>query len=295
MVNKISKVQHYIQKINKYYPNLAIDTAKFNRDGQYNDVLIVNESIVFRFAKVQPAVKILRQEIRVLQNLQAHISLQIPYPLYVNIDPEVNGDGFFGYQLIPGTPLWRENFLKIPNGYARKKMAAQLASFLQSLHQISVPEIVSDLPRHDNMQEWAEMYHRIQENLYPAMRPDARRKVSEHFENFLNQPDRCVFEPRLRHGDFGTGNIIYNPESLSIVGIIDFGGIAIGDPARDFAGLHISYGEEFYEMCTSNYPEMEQAFDRVIFYCGTFALQEALFGVENDDKEAFQDGMEEYV
>ena len=295
MVNRMSKVQHYIQKINKYYPSLTIDTAKFNRDGQYNDVLIVNESLVFRFAKVQPAIKTLRQEIRVLQNLQAHISLQIPNPLYINIDPEVIGDSFVGYQMIPGNPLWRENFQKITNGYARKKMAAQLASFLQSLHQISAPEIVSDLPRRDNPQEWADMYHRIQDKLYPAMRPDARRQVSEHFENFLDQPNRYVFEPRLRHGDFGPGNIIYNPESLSIVGIIDFGGIAIGDPARDFAGLFKSYGEAFTKMCTSIYPEMEQTYDRVIFYCGTFALQEALFGVENDDKDAFQAGMEEYV
>ena len=295
MVNKLSKVQHYIQKINKYYPNLAIDTAKFNRDGQYNDVLIVNESLIFRFAKVQPAVKNLRQEIRVLQNLQAHISLQIPNPRYVNIDPEDDGDCFVGYQMIPGTPLWRENFRKITNLDARKKMAAQLASFLQSLHQISVPEIVSDLPRHDSPQEWAEMYLRIQEMLYPAMRQDARLQVSEHFENFLDQPDRYVFEPKLRHGDFGPGNLIYIPESLSIVGIIDFGAIALGDPARDFAGLFISYGEEFYRMCTSIYPEMGHTYDRVLFYCGTFALQEALFGVENDDNDAYHAGMEEYV
>jgi aminoglycoside 2''-phosphotransferase len=40
---------------------------------------------------------------------------------------------------------------------------------------------------------------------------------------------------------------------------------------------------------------MEQAYERVKFYCGTFALQEALFGIENDDRDAFQAGMEEYV
>ncbi|MBN1640270.1 MAG: hypothetical protein JXA09_03465 [Anaerolineae bacterium] len=35
--------------------------------------------------------------------------------------------------------------------------------------------------------------------------------------------------------------------------------------------------------------------DRVRFYCGTFALREALFGVENDEPEANRDGMAEYV
>ena len=39
----------------------------------------------------------------------------------------------------------------------------------------------------------------------------------------------------------------------------------------------------------------QPALPRVRFYCGTFALQEALFGVENDDRQAFQDGIATYV
>jgi aminoglycoside 2''-phosphotransferase len=33
----------------------------------------------------------------------------------------------------------------------------------------------------------------------------------------------------------------------------------------------------------------------VQFYVGTFALQEALFGIENGDREAFQSGIADYV
>jgi aminoglycoside 2''-phosphotransferase len=139
------------------------------------------------------------------------------------------------------------------------------------------------------------MYHRIRAKLFAYMRPDARQRVAKHFEDFLDNPDRYKFEPMLRHGDFGTGNIIYDPERLSVVGIIDFGGTGLGDPASDFAGLYISYGETFYRQCYSVYPEMEEALERVRFYCGTFALQEALFGLENGNQEAFQNGIAEYV
>ncbi|MCP4426075.1 MAG: phosphotransferase [Chloroflexi bacterium] len=38
-----------------------------------------------------------------------------------------------------------------------------------------------------------------------------------------------TYKPSLRHGDFGTGNILYNPQRQAISGIIDFG----------FAGLAI--------------------------------------------------------
>jgi len=42
-------------------------------------------------------------------------------------------------------------------------------------------------------------------------------------------------------------------------------------------------------------PEMHAALDRVAFYRGTFALQEALFGIENNDTEAFHAGLEAYT
>ena len=37
------------------------------------------------------------------------------------------------------------------------------------------------------------------------------------------------------------------------------------------------------------------ALGRVAFYRGTFALQEALFGVENGDEEAFRAGIAPYM
>jgi aminoglycoside 2''-phosphotransferase len=127
------------------------------------------------------------------------------------------------------------------------------------------------------------------------MREDARRDVSVHFRSYLDRSEGYGFEPRLRHGDFGTGNILYDPGSLSITGIIDFGGVGLGDPAVDFAGLYISYGSEFYRDCCQVYPQMRTSLNRVHFYCGTFALQEALFGVENGDEVAFQAGIADYI
>lgn len=63
----------------------------------------------------------------------------------------------------------------------------------------------------------------------------------------------------------------------------------------DLAGLYTSYGEVFYQHCCTTYPAMAAALDRVHFYCDTFALEEALFGLKNGDEEAFHSGMEEYV
>ena len=75
-----------------------------------------------------------------------------------------------------------------------------------------------------------------------------------------------------------------NPETSRISGIIDFGGSGLGDPAYDFAGILSSYGREFFDMCMNLYPNGDEISERVKFYKSTFALQEALHGIENGDR-----------
>lgn len=96
------------------------------------------------------------------------------------------------------------------------------------------------------------------------------------------------------HGDFGATNILWNPDTYNISGIIDFCGSGIGNPAYDFAGILSSYGEEFFNMCLNLYPNGTEIAERVKFYRSTFALQEALHGVENGDVEAFENGIKAY-
>jgi aminoglycoside 2''-phosphotransferase len=126
------------------------------------------------------------------------------------------------------------------------------------------------------------------------MRPAARRQVTEHFEAYFADAASYAFKPVLRHGDFGTSNILYEPSTLTVQGVLDFGMTCLGDPAIDFAGL-ATMGEAFYRRCSAFYPAMAHSRHRVDFYRGIFALYEALFGVEHDDEEAFRNGMEEFM
>jgi aminoglycoside 2''-phosphotransferase len=297
---RMDRIQAHIQTIRQHYPALEIRTAASNQDGQYNDVLVVDAGpsgegvLVFRFARVPVAIQTLRHEIALQISLQDRLPLPIPEPVYTHVDTDVVGEAFVGYRMIPGRPLWREAFRVIGDAAARERMARQLADFLHALHHTPAEAIPVALPRHETVEEMADLYGRIRDRLFAHMRPDARRQVTAHFQPFVEAPDRYPFEPRLRHGDFGTGNILYDPETLSIAGILDFGSAGIGDPAVDFAGLFACYEEAFYRQCSAVYPEMEQALDRVHFYRGTFALQEALFGIENDDRGAFERGMAAY-
>jgi len=77
-----------------------------------------------------------------------------------------------------------------------------------------------------------------------------------------------------------------------VTGIIDFTSAAAGDPAYDLAGLLACYGEAFVRSCARRYPAIDGLWGRIRHYAGRFALEEALFGVENGDDEALRAGLE---
>lgn len=284
-----------LQLIHNLYPELPIETIRYNSDGQNNDILILNESIIFRFPKYVGAVQELKRETSVLQSIAPYLPLPTPHPIYRSSDSETVGKVFSGYRMLPGEPLWRETLRSIAEEATVQFLATQLGTFLKALHSVPISAApVDELPL-VGYDTWADMYQRIQQKLFPSMRPDACQWTTRHFETFLNNPHNFTFKQTLIHGDFGSSNILFNAESQAISGIIDFSSVSLGDPANDFAALAMSYGDDFLMRLQQVYPAVEACLDRAHFYRGTFALQEALFGSENGDEEAFKSGLAEYV
>ncbi len=290
------KVRYFTKRINQGYPELKINEVDVIDHGQNNDVLVINDALVFRFPKYMKAFQKLRKETSILVFLKNRLPLPIPSPNYYSFERLEAGWVFTGYKKIQGYPLWTKDFCGISDPCTIKELASQLTGFLTELHSLPVEDvkkIISENPISIS-EEVAGLYERIQQKLYRYMRDDAKNEVTLLFEGFLKDEANLKFEPSLIHGDFGASNILWDAEERKISGIIDFGEACIGDPAYDFAGLLSSYGESFYHTCLSLYPNGDQVSNRVAFYRGTFALQEALHGVENDDKEAFENGMKDY-
>lgn len=285
----------YKQHIEKEFPNLSIHSIEHNEIGQNNDVLIVNRELVFRFPKYEAGIRELAEEVRILRFVRERVSLPIPEPVYCCFSADRVGHAFAGYRMIPGEPLWNPALQSIGDIRARQRLAVQLGTFLRELHSIPTNERQQFAqPRHGGISAWSDLYERIRGKLFPHMREEARRDVANHFERFLGEPKHAAIPHVLIHGDFGTSNIIWEPDKQSIAGIIDFGGFCLDDPAVDFAALAGSYGISFVRMTAEAYPNLEALLPRVDFYAGTFALQEALFGLENQDEEAFKSGIASY-
>ncbi len=285
-------MEKYIDRIKQVYPSLSIQKCQLNEIGQNNDVLIVNESIVFRFPKYEKGIGSLKKETEILEAIKNTVSIPIPIPIYQSFEKGEVGKVFVGYELIQGSPLWKASFGSINNQEVLKRLASQLVNFLIEIHSISKNKL--PLEETDPREQMVNLYQRIQNKLYPFMREEAQQQVSQSFEIFLHSVAFSNLNTTLVHGDFGATNILWEPSNYKVSGIIDFGGSGIGDPAYDFAGILSSYGEDFFNMCLNLYPNGMEISERVTFYRSTFALQEALHGVENDDVEAFENGIKEY-
>ncbi|MDH5159541.1 phosphotransferase family protein [Heyndrickxia oleronia] len=285
-----------IENIQLVYSDLSIEDFYANEIGQNNDVLIVNHSLVFRFPKYENGIIQLRRETEILKYIKDIVSTPIPNPIYQYFGELEPGKVFTGYNLIDGVPLWKESLIGIKSVEMMKGLAVQLVSFLVELHSISGEKVRRDLnlkvrnPR----EEMYNLYDKIQTKLFPYIREDAKKEVSQSFETFLKGKSFSNLDITLIHGDFGASNILWNPETSRISGIIDFGGSGLGDPAYDFAGILSSYGREFFDMCMSLYPNGDEISERVKFYKSTFAFQEAIHGIENGDTQAFESGIKDY-
>ncbi len=291
----MDKIANYLQAIGEQYPDFAIARAHIlSEDGQFNDVLLVNEGYIFRFPKYAGGIGSLNTEATILRYIGGRVPLRVPDPVYLSAETQTVGRAFMGYRMVPGEVLWGEIVAGIRDERTLRGMAAQLADFLHTLHCLPVEPLGLALPVNDTPAEWAEMYAAFRSHLFPFMRPDARDWVCAHFEAYLDDPGLQAFEPSLRHGDFGPSNILYDREAWRISGVIDFGSAGVGDPAVDLAAASC-YGPPIFRAFCQVYPADAAMLQRARFYKGTFALQEALHGIRSGDREAFESGIAAYV
>ena len=98
--------ESYLQSTREEYPDLVIHEASLNsREGQYNDLLITNQQLVFRFPKFEAGLATLRREVHLLEQLRGMLPLPIPDPVYISRNTSTIGKVFMGYHRIPGEPL----------------------------------------------------------------------------------------------------------------------------------------------------------------------------------------------
>lgn len=269
----------YEERVRRLAPEVTVSSIAVNRDGLLNDVVIVNNELVFRFPKHEYGFKHLKDEASILRLLRDYVALDIPSPLYET-------DDCLAYRLIPGETLRRDLLMRLPEG-DRQAVADQLAQFLKELHGVPVGEVTDfEIPMADALMKyegWVKAYESIREKVFPLLMPHVRDWVTEHFESHLAERSNFEYELKMVDTDLPPYHIMFDRRRKRVNGVIDFGCAGLGDPAIDFGVIIYHYGESFMDRLYGVYPEAETYLKRARFYAGAHEVRWLLTGIKKND------------
>lgn len=267
-------------------PSLAGQEVALLGGGESNIVLLVGGQHVFRFPRTETALTNLKREAALLARLADSAPLPIPRPTHACTEGRLGGV-FLGYRVVQGQSFRREDWLSL-TATERAQTAADLGRFLRWLH-VRAASDAADLPLRRGIagrEHWRDMHAEFTTKLFPLMSGAGREAVSARYAEYQTTGKAGAADgwQALVHGDFGPSNILWDPESRRITGVIDFGSAGLGDPAVDIAALvgPVSY-EGIFELLTPSYPEAGALLSRAQYYASTFALQEALYALSARD------------
>ena len=86
-----------LREIRRCCPDLVVETVQLG-GGEFNDVLVVNKTLIFRFPRSVDGVKRLQVELAALGAIQGHVSLRVPDPTFVGENMQTPGRAFLGYR-----------------------------------------------------------------------------------------------------------------------------------------------------------------------------------------------------
>jgi len=266
------------------FPHILKPRIKFHYHGTYN-VYLIEEKYLFRFPSgilpIDEQQRLVRREASLLEKLRNHLTYSIPTPEFVNTR---SNTPFMGYQMIPGVSLSRH--YESTTVEQQRFLGKQVGGFLSQLHAIDrsdvgIGEDGSYRPE-ESRTEYRGVLTRVQDIVFPDLSKSEKDWTEALFNDFLDSEENFGFEPVLIHGDFDTSNILVNPATFTITGIIDFEECRVYDPAADF--IFLSEGAEFLTSLLHSYTGKidSRLGKRVLFRLGRQPFIYILWGVEHE-------------
>jgi len=277
--------------LKEFFPNLSKKNLKFFYHGTYNVFQIENRFIA-RFPdkslRNEKGAQLIKNEIEILNLLSTYLSFNIPKPLHFSLNIE---NPFMVYEKIPGISL-SKCFNEIKTSQ-KQKIAHQIAYFLSELHSLRLDESskIEPLSTEDYRDYWLNISIEMKKEIFPKLNSEQKNWLDNVFSNFLDDRQNFKFTPCVIHGDFDTSNILVDPNSYNITGIIDFEESSIFDPAADF--LFYDEGDKFLKQILENYKGIkEKSFlNRMKFlFCRT-CVPYFQFGLKHNRMDVYSEGM----
>lgn len=204
---------------------------------------------VVRVAKHREAADALRMEACAMERIAPHLPFPVPQPSFAEPAP---GCAFSIHAEVTGEELTREIWESLPSD-ARDAAAADLARFLDALHALRIPNVETcGIPRIDAA-EYAARLHAASAPLRSLLPADTFRRLDAALSRGSQPSTEPDLPASLLHRDVAPGHVLFDPSTGRLTGVIDFGDLALGDPARDFIYVYEDFGPEMLDAVLRHY------------------------------------------
>lgn len=239
-------------------PALGIDAIVPLGEGDFCKAYLVNGGWVFRLAKHAEAQESLRREACLLPSLATHLEVQIPCPGIVCVAGEACA-AFVAHPLVPGPPLTLDRYSRLGEP-ERDRCTAQVARFLMQMQALELRTALGcGVPVLDYRARYSAALARARDGLFDLLTGPDRAYVERAIREYLESEAPSAFRPCLLHGDLSPEHVRYDEQSGAVSGIIDFGDMAIGDPAWDLVFIYEDYGLDFLRRLLGGYAGGDRA------------------------------------
>ena len=270
-------IDRYRDRMVAASPDLKWQNARVNSDGLMNDVIVVDDAVVFRFPKSQQGRQMLAKEGRLLPELKAQLPVDVPDPFHIAED-------MMAYRMLPGRMVANTQFQVLSSGQ-RQRAADQVALFLSALHAIQPAPETPPASSPNTLEAWSQIRALIEEYVQPLLMSYQRAWVDRLFRSHLDDPEFFGFAPTMVHGDLAFSHLLFDSTDVTLTGVIDWGAAGAGDPAIDLAALIIAWGESFVRLFEPHYPHLPDRLHRARFYAQAIELMWTATGrMKGDDR-----------
>lgn len=258
-----------LSEIAKNFPEITIEKYHIIETGWMNRIIVVNDSIVFRFPRTGSGIRRLSSELKLLSVLRDP-PVRIPEYQFIHmVDPF-----FAGYGMIQGDTVEMAKSLG-------KGVLNDFVSLLDYMHQFKEDSFAGTSLRIYNSRTWIER----EESLINSFR-EALEVYTGHvyFHGIfmlldLAMSDLIQSDISLIHGDLSRGNVILNRKHSRINGVIDWSDSSYGDRALDIAAVIDGFSLKYLSCILNHFsPDFSlRALKRVFFYRMVSPLYKAYY------------------
>ena len=208
-----------------------------------------------------------------------------------------NGLPFTSHRLVPGVSV------KDLPGPLAPNAGTVLGRFLRAMHSFPLDRAValglqSVSPDDHRRGLQRSLDEEIRRKVFPLVTPAAAAHVTATFEAFMANAANFAWQPVLSHQDIDDWNTLADPETGELSGVVDWGDIAIGDPARDFTislyGGFATKAISLRDQCRAYgivETDLEAMRPRCAFAAYCWPLHEIIYGIDSHQDEVLAKGI----